>query len=145
LNTTKEHVKSLLNTALNDGRNANKLHLWIQAHFPRLHAAWKNLGINQTGVNISRLYESRLIRDNEFQAFVNGIAGVKIMDEHDGLSVFSSPEDTAIESKVASIRAYITQSCLDKFGIKPVIKSETVSKAHLKSLGFTDLPDGSQN
>jgi hypothetical protein len=139
LNTSKENVKSLLNTAINDGRNTNRLHLWIKANFPRLHTAWQNLGINQTGVNISRLYESRLIRDNEFQAFINRMDGVKVMDEHDGLSVFSSPDDTEIESKIESIRAYIAQSCFDKFGIKPVIKTERVSIDHLKSSRTADL------
>ena len=135
LNTSKENVKALLNTAINDGRNANRLHLWIKANFPRLHTAWQGLGIGQTGVNISRLYESRLIRDNEFQAFINSMDGVKVMDEHDGLSVFSSPDDTEIESKIESIRAYIAQSCFDKFGIKPVIKSSRVA----------GLSNGSQN
>lgn len=145
LNTSKESVKALLNTAINDGRNANRLHLWIKTNFPLLHTAWQGLGIGQTGVNISRLYESRLIRDNEFQAFINGMDGIKVMDEHDGLSIFSSPDDAEIESKIESIRAYIAQSCFDKFGIKPVIKSERVSRACLKSSRVAGLSVASQN
>jgi hypothetical protein len=128
LKTTREHVKSWLNTAINDARNANKLHLWIKAQFPCLHRAWQRLGIGQTGVNISRLYESRLIRDNAFQAFINGIGDIKVMDEHDGLSIFSNPDDAEVESKIDSIRQYIAQSCFDKFGIKPVIKSQCISR-----------------
>lgn len=129
LKTSKERVKSLLNTAINDSRNTNSLHLWIKNKFPLLHAAWQKLVISQTGVNISRLYESRLIRDNEFHAFINNIEGIKVMDEHDGLSVFSSLDDTEIELKVASIIEYIALSCFNKFGIKPVIKACRVQHA----------------
>lgn len=145
LGTTKERVKSSLNTAINDAGNANKLHLWIKANFPLLHAAWQKLDISKTGVNISRLYESRLIRDNAFQAFINSIEGIKIMDEHDGVSVLSSPDDPEIEAKIESICEFIAKSCFEKFGIKPVIKSERVSKTHLKSPQFACQTAESRN
>ena len=96
-------------------------------------------------MNISRLYESRLIRDNYFQAFINGMEHIRIMDEHDGASVLSSPDDTEIEAKIESACEFIATSCLEKFGIKPVIKSERISMAHLKSSPFASLTAESRN
>ena len=67
------------------------------------------------------------------------------MDEHDGLSVFSCPDDTEIDAKIESVREFIAKSCFEKFGITPVIKWESVSMAHLKSTHPAGLTAESRN
>jgi len=128
LGITKQNVKDLLNSAINDARNKNKLHIWIQNNFPFLYSVWIKTAINETGCNISRLYESRIFRDNGFLAFVHCIKDIRVMDEHDGLSVFTDFGDKEAAKKVEQIKQFLVNSCHSKFAIKPVIKIKILAQ-----------------
>ena len=97
--------------------------LW---RFPALWEVWRGTNVAQTGCNLSKFFESALLRTPEFYNFAESLPGVKVLDCHDGLSIFAAEDDKDAEAKAEKIRDFLVNLTVNKFAIRPVIKVEPV-------------------
>ena len=120
---TKETIKSLICSAING--SDNQVYKWIRKNYPILSQIWDKTDKKHTGVNISKIYETKLILNPENFELADRL-GLEILPEHDGVGVFGDAEDHEMAAKVDVLREAIQRDCLNSFGIKPVITVKPV-------------------
>ena len=124
---TKDKVKHSLLTDLNEPRNyRTPFKEWMGAEFPFLFQLWRSTDVKATGCNLSKFYESELLRNAEFYQFAATMEDVRILCCHDGVSVFAPKEDEQARSKADLIKHFLENLIWRKFQIKPVIKVDEV-------------------
>ena len=122
----KQDVKDLLLVSLNEPRYyLDDFRHWFRDNFPNMFELWFNSDKNTTGCNISKNIESQLLRDTQFYLFINKIDTIKVLDVHDGMSIFVREGVDAIED-CHKVIDYQINLCYARFGIKPIIKLEEV-------------------
>ena len=120
---TKETIKPLICSAING--SDNQVYKWIRKNYPILSKVWDKTDKKHTGVNISKIYETKLILNPENFKLADRL-GLEILPEHDGVGVFGDADDHEIAAKVDVLREAIQRDCLNSFGIKPVITVKPV-------------------
>jgi len=120
---TKDSIKPLLCSAING--SDNQVSKWIRKNYPMLSKIWDKTDKKLTGVNISKIYETKLILNPENFELADRL-GLEILPEHDGVGVFGDADDHDIAAKVDVLREAIQRDCLNSFGIKPVITVKPV-------------------
>jgi hypothetical protein len=124
---TKKWVKRALLVGINEPRNYDTpFRDWMAAEFPVLFLAWRSTEVNRTGCNLSKYYESELLRTPEFYEFAATLEDIRILCCHDGVSVFALEEDQHARSKAERLRDFLVNMTWRKFAIRPVIKIEEV-------------------
>ena len=83
---TKDMVKSSINSALNGSRN--RLGEWLAARYPCLFMVWDCTDVKLTGNEIAKQFETDIMLNPDFFHYAECL-GVRIMPEHDGVSVFA--------------------------------------------------------
>jgi len=124
-NQTKETIKPLLCSAING--SDNRVNKWIRKNYPILSRIWDKTDKRHTGVNISKIYETKLILNPENFQLADKL-GLEVLPEHDGLGIFADAADPQVASKVDALREAVQQDSLNTFGIKPVITVKPVGK-----------------
>jgi hypothetical protein len=125
-NTTKDHIKKGLLVDLNERRNySTPFKDWFKAEFPMLYEIWRNTDVAMTGCNLSKLFESGLLRVPELYQLAESL-GVRILDCHDGLSVFVEDGDSCGKEKAEKLKECLVELSVKKFGLRPIIKVEDV-------------------
>ena len=121
---SRDEVKDLINSSINGKKN--EVFRWIENNYPALFGIWNQTDLKTTGVQISKLYETRLILDPElFELAVE--LGLDIISEHDGYGVFAAEGDPEVDQKAQALAARIGDNCLRLFGFRAVVKVEAVS------------------
>lgn len=115
---TKDEIKDQICRAINNKKN--DVYKWIRQKYPMLSKIWDKTDKKHTGVNISKIYETKLILNPENFELADRL-GLEILPEHDGLGVFGDADDHDIAAKVDVLREAIQRDCLNSFGIKSVI------------------------
>ena len=115
---TKEAIKPLICSAING--SDNKVYKWIRKNYPILSRIWDKTDKKHTGVNISKIYETKLILNPENFELADQL-GLEVLPEHDGLGVFADAADPDVAAKVDELRDAVQRNCLNSFGIKPVV------------------------
>ena len=98
----------------------------ISEEFPSLIAAWKKTNIKETGINISRFFEQKIMQDGRLFELAKEM-GVVIVQEHDGFSVFSK-EDIDF-SPISNLMSAISDELF-------AIKIRVVNKGSIDRNGF---------
>ena len=117
-NQTKDNIKPLLCSAING--SDNKVYKWIRKNYPIFSRIWDKTDKKHTGVNISKIYETKLILNPENFDLADQL-GLEVLPEHDGLGVFADAADPDVAAKVDELRDAVQRNCLNSFGIKPVV------------------------
>ena len=96
---------------------------WISREFPELYALWKQTDVKQTGNNIGKLFETRLLLDKSIYERADEL-GIVIGYEYDGMS-FYAKDDTNCDA----LLSYIEKRSVELLGIKLVFvdKVDTLS------------------
>jgi hypothetical protein len=124
---TKSKVKRALLTDLNDPRKySTPFKDWMEKEFHCLFILWRDTKVKATGCNLSKFYESELLRSAEFYQFAAKLQDIRILCCHDGVSVFTLEHDEQALQKAERLRDFLVNLTLTKFGIKPVVKVEPV-------------------
>jgi hypothetical protein len=124
---TKQWVKRALLVDLNEPRNySTPFKDWMSNEFPVLFRTWRSTEVNQTGCNLSKYYESELLRTADFYEFAATLEDIRILCCHDGVSVFAREDDQQARSKAERLRDFLVNMTWRKFGISPVIKIDEV-------------------
>jgi hypothetical protein len=124
---TKQWVKRALLVDLNELRNyRTPFKDWMAVEFPVLFRTWRSTEVNQTGCNLSKYYESELLRTPEFYEFAATLEDIRMLCCHDGVSVFAREDDQHALYKAERIRDFLVKVTWRKFGIRPVIKIDEV-------------------
>ena len=119
----KDEIKDQICRAINNKKN--DVYKWIRKNYPILSRIWGKTDKKHTGVNISKIYETKLILNPENFELADRL-GLEILPEHDGVGVFGDAEDHEMAAKVDVLREAIQRDCLNSFGIKPVITVKPV-------------------
>ena len=119
ISQAKKHLVSAINGS------ENKVYEWMRINYPTLFALWQCTDKKKTGNNISRIFETPIILN---QQVIDAAADLDLVlvPEHDGYGIFAEPNDDEIENKAKTIEATIQNNCLQQFGIKPAIKFKRV-------------------
>ena len=116
--------------AMNETLNGSKLYPdyleWLKTKFPFLYQTWRKTVVKETGVNISKNYEQKLMLDQGLYAKATDLGIVKITPEHDGVGVFAEENDDQLPAKLASLAEYIKSVSVDLFGVPIFIKTKYV-------------------
>jgi hypothetical protein len=115
---TKETIKTLICSAMNG--SDNQVYKWIRKNYPILSKIWDKTDKNHTGVNISKIYETKLILNPANFELADRL-GLEILPEHEGLGVFDDAADPEVATKVDVLREVVQRNCMNSFGIKPVV------------------------
>lgn len=121
LGKEKSAVKEELNKALNGHKAYKKILGWIEQHFPSLYTLWQTTDTSKTGVNISRLYESKVMLNPKLYQWTEE-RHLKIAYEYDGISVFSADDGQSLVSKVDLLAKMIQCISLVECGVNVVLK-----------------------
>ena len=115
LGITTDRTKQLLNSAINGSQNI--VFEWIATNFPNLFQYWVNhTNVKQTGCNISKMFEGRLLRTPDLYNMVSTLH-MTIIDEHDGFTVFGSNDDLTLLSNINVVISYLKGKSEELFGI----------------------------
>lgn len=119
---TLTEVKTALTETMNGSTKHKKVLGWMSTEFPNLYKVWRTTDVKQTGNYISRVYESKIMLNQELYRLTESLE-VNLMYEYDGVSVFSK-EDRPDMHKILSclterIRGISRKSC----GITCVLKT----------------------
>jgi hypothetical protein len=124
IDRTKAEVKEALSQTLNGSKKYKKVLDWLEKTFPCLYAIWQTTDIKQTGCNISRLYESKVMLHPEIYKQTEA-QGLKIAYEYDGISVFSDDIiKRVLIGKVEYLAKRIKFLAETECGVKLVLKVE---------------------
>lgn len=121
LGFTKDMVKASINSALNGSRN--RLGEWLAATYPHLFMIWVSMEVKLTGNEIAKQFETDIMLNPDFFHLAKGL-GVRIMPEHDGVSVFASLNDGELKSKLEKMGEFLKDYSTKKFGVPIVVKIE---------------------
>jgi hypothetical protein len=117
-NHTKDDIKDLICSAINN--SDNQVYKWIRKNYPTLSKLWDKTDKEHTGVNISKIYETKLILNPENFKLADQL-GLEILPEHDGYGVFADADDPDLAAKVDALREAVQKDCINSYGITPVI------------------------
>lgn len=121
---SKDEAKEALNQSLNGSIKWPELINWLKTSFPVLFAVWNTTKKKETGINISKDYETVLMQNWRLYKIADEL-NIKLTYEYDGFSVYSE-ESINLLGKVDFIIKYLKSECQKKFGISLVIKKKTV-------------------
>jgi len=119
-----ESAKTAINQSLNGSKEHPKFLAWVKAKFPLLYNMWQKTDVKQTGVNISKQCESKLILSEALFDYATEIGVVKIMPEHDGVGVFGENSDPHFKTRLKKLADFIRDTSVEMFGIPVVIKTK---------------------
>ena len=129
LGKTRDEIKHSLLVDLNERKSyPTPFKDWLADKFPILFTIWRSTDVANTGCNLSRFYESELLREPKFYEFLKTIQGVAPLCCHDGISMFASEDDKEAFAKAERIRDYLVELTHRKFGVRPIIKIDRVEK-----------------
>jgi hypothetical protein len=92
-----------------------KFDAYLQSEFPTLYALWKQTDTKQTGNNIGRMFETRLMLDGSIYDKAQEL-GIVVGYEYDGLSFYAEND-----SNINALCDYIEQRSLELLGFALVI------------------------
>jgi hypothetical protein len=109
------------------GKPFVKFSQYLQAEFPSLYSAWKKTDITQTGNNIGKHFETKLMLDKSIYSRAEEL-GIIVGYEYDGMSFYA--EDA---SQCQTLLEFIEQRSVALLGIKLVFvdKSNVLSIADM--------------
>lgn len=93
-----------------------ELHHWITANYPNLYSAWMKTDLKETGISISKRFESTIMQDASIFGWADEV-GLHIASEHDGCSVYG--DSLAL---VDELMEKFRRVCLEKFGLNLIIR-----------------------
>jgi len=125
-NHTKDDIKDLICSAINN--SDNQVYKWIRKNYPTLSKLWDKTDKKHTGVNISKIYETKLILNPENFKLADQL-GLEILPEHDGYGVFADADDPDLDAKVDALREAVQKDCINSYGITPVITVKPIGLA----------------
>ncbi len=99
---SRDEVKDLINSSINGQRN--QVFRWIENNYPALFEIWNQTDLKTTGVQISKLYETRLILDPGLFELAAEL-GLDILPEHDGAGLFCAEGDPELDQKAQALAA----------------------------------------
>ena len=121
---TKDEVKKALNESINGTKQYTRLLKWIETNFPCLYQVWQTTDISQTGCNISKMYESKIMLNKTLYEQTER-QQLKITYEYDGISVFSADKvKSDLIMKVNYLVRNISSIAKQTTGIDLVMKVE---------------------
>lgn len=122
----KDDVKKLLLTSINEPKNyMDDFRHWFKEEFPLMFHIWFNSDKSTTGCGISKYIEKELLRDTQFYILTNDMNNIRVMDVHDGISIFVR-EGVDAQEDIKKIVDYQVNLCKSRYGVSPVIKVEPV-------------------
>ncbi|MCL4180197.1 MAG: hypothetical protein KJ072_20910, partial [Verrucomicrobia bacterium] len=119
-------VKQALNETINGSKRYGKLGRWMKGRFPNLYEAWSKSDVKKTGPQISRLFETRLMLDEELYRSADGM-GIKLAYEYDGLGIFAPENHEGLRTQLDDLVRQITTRAEELWGIPVVVKVEVLS------------------
>ena len=124
LNIPKKNIKNVMNKYFN-GYTVRKeipdffeFDKWLQREFPKMYTLWKTTNIKETGNNIGKRYETKLMLDQTIYDKAKEM-GIKIGYEYDGMSFFGGDNLSCQQ-----LLEYITNKSFDLLGFKLVFKEK---------------------
>lgn len=109
----------------------NKYDSYLKQEFPLLYAAWRKTDIKQTGNNIGKYFETRLMLDKSIYKKAEQL-GYAIGYEYDGMSIYGKNADN-----LSTLYDFIEQRSLELLGVALVIVKkdcrETIESLFAKS------------
>jgi len=96
-----------------------KFDQYLQATFPLLYATWQQSDIKQTGNNIGKYFETRLMLDGSIYEKAK-LLGIVIGYEYDGMSFYSKDK-----SNCQALISFIEAKSVELLGIKLVFVDKT--------------------
>jgi hypothetical protein len=117
-NHTKDNIKNLICSAING--SGNSVYKWIRKHYPTLSKIWDKTDKKHTGVNISKIYESKLILNEENFKLADRL-NLEILPEHDGIGIFAVADELDVQMRIKHLQNAVQRTCENIFGIKAVI------------------------
>jgi hypothetical protein len=106
---------------------------WISREFPNLYTAWKATNIKQTGNNIGKYFETKLMLDESIYNKADEL-GIVIGYEYDGMS-FYAKDDTNCQT----LLDYIEQRSFELLGIKLVFVNKVNGILSFMASGEIDI------
>lgn len=122
LDKTKDEVKNELNQVLNGNRKYTKVINWIKEYYPVLFFVWLNTNTKETGPNISKNFETKIMTDKSIFNLADSL-NIKLAYEYDGFSVFSEDENTVLLGKIQQITNKIKSISKEITGFECVLKT----------------------
>ena len=92
---------------------------WISSEYPTLYDAWKRTNIKQTGNNIGKYFETRLMLDKSIYKRAKQL-GIVIGYEYDGMSFYAKDDRNC-----QALLDYIEQRSIELLGVKLVFVDKT--------------------
>ena len=92
--------------------NHKRLNDWIKREFPVIYKEWLKTDIKQTGVNISKDFETRVIQDPRIYRKAKEL-GYVLGNENDGFGIFSNNRN---ETDFASFLEFVEGLSLEILG-----------------------------
>jgi hypothetical protein len=121
LDINKSEIKEVLIKYYNGhrvGKNINnpynKYDAWLKSEFPLMYSLWKTTDIKQTGNNIGKYFETKLMLDQSIYNKAKDL-GIIIGYEYDGMSFYSKDD-----SKCDILLDYIKSKSIELLGIQLV-------------------------
>jgi hypothetical protein len=120
---TKSQVKDALIKIINGHKSYTKVLNWIKSQFPEMYKTWQRTKVDQTGVNISKHFETQIMLEPELFRLSESL-GLTLVYEYDGVSVFTGETGINLICKCQQIARFIVSTSERKLMIRPVIKIE---------------------
>lgn len=130
LGISKTDLKNIINAYINGqgftknktfiGKRGLAYHNWFKSNFPEHYKAWMMTKLEDTGCNISKLFETKVILHPDIYNKANQL-GIYVGYENDGFSIFSNYEDN-----VPEFLSFVESLSYQLLGIQLVFKRETL-------------------
>jgi len=119
-----------------DYKNLTKIDQWFRKEFPVIYQTWCDTDIRQTGVNLSRNYETRIMQHPEIFKKADQL-GVKLANEHDGVGFFAPSMEHAqavmneiqrVARDLFGLSIQITKKGIERHGVEHFLTDEEVKE-----------------
>jgi hypothetical protein len=121
---TREQAKAALNQSINGGKQYGRFIKWFKTKFPQLHSVWDQTYKNKVGVDISTLYETKLMQDMGLYELAKSL-GLHLTYEFDGCGVMCREDDPEVLAKINQLSRHIQEHGERLWGIRPVLVVKT--------------------
>ena len=100
-----------MNQSINGGKQYGRFIKWFKTKFPQLHSVWDQTYKNKVGVDISTLYETKLMQDMGLYELAKSL-GLHLTYEFDGCGVMCREDDTEVLAKINQLSRHSAQFVL---------------------------------
>ena|ERR1039458_6150772 len=124
IGVSRQDIKEIMIQYFNGktrGKAFRAFDTWISSEYPVLYSAWKATNIKQTGNNIGKYFETRLMLDQSIYKRAE-MLGIVIGYEYDGMSFYAKDD-----SKCDELLSFIEQRSIELLGIKLVFADKTTT------------------